>query len=163
MYQNSCSSVTTEPFSLYWNPETLIMDYEVPEYILYLCIRLVKKSLLEANKTKKCYVKYVLSIYSIDITQVQQMCEIAELFIEILAKLFLTPCNLHPPYLMPYQAMGPFPHLGQPGHSPQQKMRVLMAGDACADPSLCKTISDCIQWLHGCLQEVLYASKSTLC
>lgn len=128
MYQNSCSSVTTEPFSLYRNPETLIMNYEVPKYILYLCIKLVKKSHLEANNTNKCYVKYVPSIYSIDITQVQQMCQIAELCIEILAKLFLTLCNLHPPYLMPYQAMGPFPHLGQPGHSPQQEMRVLMGG-----------------------------------
>lgn len=57
-------------------------------------------------------VKYFLSIHSIDITQVQLICQIAELCIEILAKIFLASFNFNPPYLMPYQAMGIPPHLG---------------------------------------------------
>lgn len=101
----------------------------MPEYILYLRIRLVKKkSFLEANTNNKCYVKYVFLIYSIDITLVQQMYQLAVLCIEILAKVFLTPFNLNPHYSMPHQTMGPLPQLGQSGYSPQQEMGGLMGG-----------------------------------
>lgn len=91
------------------------------------------------------------------------MCQIAEHHTEILATLFLTPFNLNPPYLMPYQVMRPISHLGQFGHSPQQDMGGSDKGDACSDTSLCKATSGGIQSLHGCLEKVQYTSKGALC